>query len=198
MPQNNDSAALRIYGRWRDGYSTNVPGRSTPILVHVYDAPIPVGEPLFVGKRVQLIALSPISYRTRKPSLFYSNSYDVYDPQIVGCVVGAHMQRDGGPMLFAVDNERSVSTVGLVILAVPFIVGLSLAPVEDDCPREWVKELLAKVQSQVVMHITATVCDNLQKGETPIQVLQYPEPEEEEELDRAVNPPAQVWRPWLV
>lgn len=175
MPRTENAAtAVRIYGLWRDHGSTIVPGYPSSTLVHYYDSPIALWEPLVIGRRVQLIALSPVPYRTLTPSL-HSNAYDVYDPQIVGRVAGVHIRNDG-VIVCAVENERAVSAVGLVVITLPFNAGLSRLTREGDCPEGWMKKLLLQVRNHVVAQVSVMVHDNLGHGETPVPVLQYPDP----------------------
>ncbi|RDX56435.1 hypothetical protein OH76DRAFT_1477044 [Lentinus brumalis] len=191
-----DDSVLRVYGRWREQYLVAIPGRPSWTLTHVYDAPIPLSAPPGVGDMVQIIALSPAYYRAMYPYLYQHHTYDVYDPQLVGRVLGVRGEPDGG-VVFAMEDERRVSTVGLVIIAVPPASDALGPSTESECPRRWLRELLSKERSRGGLETDAILLDDLGSEVTPIRVLRYPDPTNgypnswEKHRDRP------VWRPWL-
>ena len=110
-----------MYGLWRDHYSITIPGHSGLALVHAYDAPIPTTAMPHVGSRVQVIAIARASYRAHPPARS-ADVYDVYDPQIEGVVTGLCITASGR-LTYAVENERTVSTVELVVISMPYTTG---------------------------------------------------------------------------
>lgn len=191
--QSNDGV-LRVYGLWRDHYSITIPGRSGLALVHAYDAPIPTTAKPRVGSRVQVIAIARASYRAHPPARS-ANVYDVYDPQIVGVVIGLCITASGR-VTYAVQNERTVSTVELVVISMPNIAGAKGNPVDEDCPRGWLRQLLLRNKSDVELWTDAEVLDDLGCGVTPVRVLRYSDPaKRSRSRSNCFQEP--VWRPWF-
>ncbi len=189
---------VQAYGRWRDARTVSVPGRADRLLVHLYDCNLASPEPLYIGRRVQILALAPSSYHTLLPTILDDN-YDVYDPQIVGRIVGAVGWKEDGMLVYAVENERKLSdtSVELVVFTIPHPPGCPILPDEYDCPRAWMKKLLMGVRSRAGPLTSAVVRGVLGVGETPVAALQYPDPREDAP-DVPVRAAEPVWRPWLL
>ncbi len=167
-------STTRIYARWEDHLFLSLPNNPLPIPAHTYNAPVPMGACPKRGDHVQIIALSPLVYRTLDVPLG-ARIYDVYDPQVVGVVEGVCWS---GPsrVAFAVENERAVTGVPWVIVTVPFDCRTMEPPADEDCPLGWLKNCLEMQRSKVVVQHDAVVVDKLGDEPTPLVSLQYPDP----------------------
>ncbi|KAI0718696.1 hypothetical protein C8T65DRAFT_737050 [Cerioporus squamosus] len=164
----------RIYARWSDHLSLSLPDHPHPVPAHAYDAPTPLDARPTKGDHVQIIALSPMAYRTMYAPLG-TRIYDVYDPQVEGVVEGV-CWAGSSRLAFAVKNERDVAGVPWVVVSVPFD-SLSMAPVADEeCPPGWLRTCLSVERSEVVVQYDVVVVDKLGNEPTPPVSLQYPDP----------------------
>ncbi|KAI0720818.1 hypothetical protein C8T65DRAFT_735752 [Cerioporus squamosus] len=168
------SRPTRIYARWADHLSLSLPDHSLPVPAHAYDVPIPIGACPELGERVQIIALSPMAYRTMHTPLG-TQIYDVYDPQVEGVVEGVCW---AGPsrVAFAVKNERLVAGVPWVVVTMPFDRWAMKLVAEEDCPPGWLRTCLSTQRSEVEVQDGAVVVDKLGDDPTPPVSLQYPDP----------------------
>ncbi|RDX48561.1 hypothetical protein OH76DRAFT_1419028 [Lentinus brumalis] len=193
--------AVHVFGKWRDQCFINVPGQTDRLLAHLYDCNVSTPVPLGMGCRVQILALSPAAYHSNV-SVAWGHICDVYDPHIVGRIVGVHARREDGMLVFAVENERVLSdtSVRLAVFTIPYSPGYTVMQDEDECPRAWMRKLLVGVRRQATPLLTAKVHGRLDLGETPVPVLRYPDPREDapEPAEALTEQTGKVWRPWLV
>ena len=153
------SQPIRVYGRWREQLYVHLPAHVRPVLIHVYDVPIPLSEPLAWGKRVQLTALSPAVYRSRTTLLLSRPLYDVYDPRIEGRIIGAAME-DERTLSFLVMNECWDNKVGMAILVTRLDPRVSKEPKAYDCPRAPLSKVLCMGRRAVPLRPDAVVLDH--------------------------------------
>ncbi|KAI0709669.1 hypothetical protein C8T65DRAFT_648821 [Cerioporus squamosus] len=166
----------RLYGRWRDQAALSLPDQLLPVTIHTYDAPSPLPARIRLGDRVQVIAVSPMAYRTLHvpPG---RTIFDVYDPQIVGVVEGVRTS-GAEKVTLLVRNERAEHGVAWAVVSGPPMPGDTPSAVEDGYLVEWMKSVLDGEGSVVALRCAdAEVVDHLGGGVTlPVQ-CQYPDPE---------------------
>ncbi len=165
--------ATRVYARWSGQLQLSLPDHLQVVPAHTYDAPIPMPACPRRGERVQVIALSPMVYRTMHTPIG-TRQYDVYDPYIEGVVVGV-MMVGKVQVVFAVKNERLEAGVQWVVVTAPYDREMMDPPVED-CPLGWLREVLSKGRSNVSLQRDAVVVDELGNDPSPPVSLQYPDP----------------------
>ncbi|KAI0720600.1 hypothetical protein C8T65DRAFT_735924 [Cerioporus squamosus] len=182
----------RVYARWADQFDLSIPNTPLPIPVHAYDAPIPPPVCPKRGERVQVIALSPMAYRTMYAPLG-TRIYDIYDPQVEGVVEGVC---PAGPsrVAFAIRNFRQESGVQWVVVTVPFVEGEMRWPGAEECPDEWLQSCLSGERSSVELQHDAVVVDKLGDVPTSPVALKYPDPRVSQR-DRLLTECFDRWRP---
>ena len=174
MPKASSSSPCRIYGRWIRQETIVPPDRLTPILVHVYDIPIPPPQPLVVGLRVQLIALSPVAYHT--PGLSVSAPrYDTYDPQIEGAVV-ALKSLGKSVVEFVINNDRP-GKVHYAYVAMQYVPGVTAKMGLWETTCHWMFAHEMRDCRPVPLEANAQINDNLPHSPTPPAQFTYPNPE---------------------
>ncbi|KAI0684818.1 hypothetical protein C8T65DRAFT_748483 [Cerioporus squamosus] len=183
----------RIYARWADQLELSIPTDPLPVPAHAYDAPIPPPICPSLGERVQIIALSPMVYRTMFTPLGGTRKYDVYDPQVEGVVEGVCMAGKSR-VAFTVKNFRRESGVQWVVVTVPFVEGVMRQPEASDCPADWLRRCLAEEQSDVELQCDAVVEDELGDVPTSPVTLQYADPRVWQR-DRLLTECFDRWRP---
>ena len=179
MPKASSSSPCRIYGRWIRQETIVPPDRLTPILVHVYDIPIPPPQPLVVGLRVQLIALSPVAYHT--PGLCVSAPrYDTYDPQIEGVVV-ALKSLGKSVVEFVINNDRP-GKVHYAYVAMQYVPGVTAKMGLWETTCHWMFSHDMRDCRPVAYEADARVADHLPASPTPPPSFNYPNPESADTL----------------
>ncbi|EJF58959.1 hypothetical protein DICSQDRAFT_128544 [Dichomitus squalens LYAD-421 SS1] len=175
----SSSAPCRIYGRWINQEMVVPPDQHTPILVHVYDIPIPPSKPLTVGLRVQLIGLSPTSYHNRD-FCHASPHYDTYDPQIEGEVV-ALKSLGKSVVEYVIKNERP-GKVHYAYIAVRYLPGVTAKMGLWETTCHWMFSHDMRDCRPVAYEADARVADNLPASPTPPVRFTYPNPESADTL----------------
>ncbi|KAI0687084.1 hypothetical protein C8Q76DRAFT_305682 [Earliella scabrosa] len=174
---NRDESCIRIYARWRERINLSRPENIHLTVVHRYDVPVRPSTPIRVGMHVQIAALSPAIYRTLYTELGSPPVYDVYDPQIVGRIIGAKL--DGDLVSFAIENERQEASggVAIAVITVPHLPGetVTLAQYERTCGVLF--EIAPRMPGSVRLQENALVWDSLGRASpTPPTVLKWPDP----------------------
>ncbi|RPD56444.1 hypothetical protein L227DRAFT_614587 [Lentinus tigrinus ALCF2SS1-6] len=168
---------MRVYARWREQVALSLPSSVHPVTVHQYNMPIKPSEPLHLGLRVKVMALSPTVYRTLIPC-FAHPCYDVYDAQIEGEIVGVRVQRDA-QVYFAIRNERETNRVSHVVVIAPYVLGETLAESSPRASCDWLDAMCATERPSDVRDLkvglekTAVVLDDV--AVSPIS-FRYPDP----------------------
>ncbi|KAI0720988.1 hypothetical protein C8T65DRAFT_735482 [Cerioporus squamosus] len=187
-------APTRIYARWREQLALSLPDHLLPIPAHAYDAPVQMAVQPHRGDHVQLIALSPMVYRTFFAPLG-TNIYDMYDPQVEGTVAGV-FRVSPERLAFAIENTRDTVGVPWVLVTAPFVPEEMLPPGDEECPPGWLTAVLGVARSTVGLQRDAVVVDGLGDVPTPPVVLHYPDPRVRR-CDRMLTERAgRTWKPY--
>ncbi|TFK93201.1 hypothetical protein K466DRAFT_581157 [Polyporus arcularius HHB13444] len=179
------SKPLRLYARWMRQATLSLPTSVHPIVAHEYEMPIKPSQPLRVGLRVQLMALSPMVYRTLLPC-FTHPIYDVYDPQIEGEVDGVRVNEEVQIVYFAIRNERAQNRVRYVVVAAPYIPGLTVAESPPRRSCDWLDAMTTRESlgldslsdrvSELKLEESAEVIDGFRDSPTQPLSFRYPDP----------------------
>ncbi|KAI0706717.1 hypothetical protein C8T65DRAFT_740562 [Cerioporus squamosus] len=183
----------RLYARWRDQFALSLPDQPLPASVHAYCAPSPLPAKMQLGDHVQVIAISPMVYRTLHvpPG---TNLFDVYDPQIVGQVEG--MRSFGSEkVVLLVRNARAEHGVQWAVVAAPPVPGEAPDASGDGHLAEWMARLLED-EGRVAdpKCVGAVVVDNLGGGVTPPVKCRFPDPKTRRR-DRKITDQYGAWKP---
>ncbi len=130
------------------------------------------------------MALSPTVYRTFLPC-FTHPIYDVYDPQIEGEVNGVRVNEEVQVVYFAIRNERAQNRVRYVVVAAPYIPGLTLAESPPRRSCDWLDAMSTWENlglsssgggSDMKLEESAEVIDSFRDSPTPPVLFRYPDP----------------------
>ncbi|KAI0681961.1 hypothetical protein C8T65DRAFT_751040 [Cerioporus squamosus] len=184
----------RLYGRWRSQLALSLPDQLLPATVHTYSAPSPLPANIRFGDRVQVIALSPVVYRTLRTQSG-SPVFDVYDPQIIGVVEG--VRRFGEEQVaLLVKNERIEHGVEWAVVSAPLVAGEAPNVVEDGPLAEWAKRLLdSEGRVAGLRCVDVVVVDELGEDVTLPVKCRYPDPKVRRR-ERRITDVAGAWKPY--
>ncbi len=109
IPPPNRPPHLLLFARWKD---TIRPSQDAAdgTQRHVYELAILPDEPIVIGRRVKILALSPIAHCSPQVP---SNQFDTYDPHVVGRIEEV-VRRKGGRFQAKIGNVcRGNAVVGV-------------------------------------------------------------------------------------
>ncbi|RPD64585.1 hypothetical protein L226DRAFT_41508 [Lentinus tigrinus ALCF2SS1-7] len=121
---------IDIYARWTR-YDGTYPKSPEDFIrkTHVYSVTIPPSTPLAVGKRVRVFAISPAHWCSPGAE---ADLFGAYDAHIIGRIRRVLGWKKHLPVIaLEVENECRVSAVRKARLEIPYVPGLTVAPLEN-------------------------------------------------------------------
>ncbi len=167
--QRDERPPLTIYARWQSHELLSPAEPHLGCKAHAYDVPIRPNEPLEVGRRVRVLALSRVAYHA--PDVVCPR-YETYDPHVVGDIVaGARIGESTAT--FELANECLLNPVKTVLLTVHWIPGVTgILPPADEEPGRTGNSRAVPLERDVVVAIPdrQALC-----GETNCAPARWPE-----------------------
>lgn len=121
---------IEVYGQWTR-YDGMYPKSPEDFIrkIHVYSVTIPPSTPLAVGRRVRVFAISPAHWCSPGAE---ADLYGAYDAHIVGHVRKVLGWKKHHPVVaLEIENECRVSAVRKARLEIPYLPGITVAPLEN-------------------------------------------------------------------
>ncbi len=116
IPPPPPSTPLILFAKWEAyGNASKAVRTSRKDLKHLYKLAVQPDEPIAVGRRVRILAVSPIAYCVPGTPL---GQYDTYDPHIVG-TVEEMWRAENGAVRAKVKNACKANTVREVEVELP-------------------------------------------------------------------------------
>lgn len=134
LEQRNELRAaetITLYARWKKCRHPSGNPYTIVDATHSYDIPIRPKEPLQVGRRVRILALSRRAYTA--PEIVFPR-YDTYDPHVVGTIVAA-VGRGDVSITYEIANECPINPVKQITVTLRYTPGITVTWTPEPAPE---------------------------------------------------------------
>lgn len=166
--QRQDEEDITVYARWCSAEHLLERPRCCFPQMHYYAVPICPTEPLEVGRKVRILALSRTAYHT--PNVV-NPRYETYDPHVRGRVTEI-VEAGEEAITFGLDNQCDINPIKKIRLTIRWVQNITAI-----VPRETLRMKNITLGHMAPLEVNATIAEPARRLECGAERCDGPRPE---------------------